>query len=277
VERIAASVERHYGLGGRLEAIFEALRAMGKNLESLTPADLAPIDEFHIRGREATMELARLAALSPGLRVLDVGCGLGGSTRYLASTYSCRVTGIDLTREYCEVAAALSERVGLAHLTDFRHGSALEMPFDDAMFEIVWTEHAQMNIQDKAALYREMARVLKPGGRLVFHDILQGNGGEPHNPVPWAEEPAISFLIMPQALRHLLEWVGFRTLVWEDKTATSLDWFRRAVEQMKAMGPAPLGLHLLMGLTARTKFENNIRNLEEGRIVVSQAVLEWVR
>jgi SAM-dependent methyltransferase len=188
VERIAASVERHYGLGGRLEAIFEALRAMGKDLESLTPADLASVDEFHIRGREATMELARLAALSPGLRVLDVGCGLGGSTRYLASTYSCHVTGIDLTREYCEVAAALSERVGLAHLTDFHH-----------------------------------------------------------------------------------------TLVWEDTTATSLDWFRRAVEQMKTMGPAPLGLHLLMGMTARTKFENNIRNLEEGRIVVSQAVLERVR
>jgi SAM-dependent methyltransferase len=223
------------------------------------------------------MDLARLTALSPGLRVLDVGCGLGGSTRYLASRYSCRMTGIDLTREYCEVAAALSERVGLAHLTDFHHGSVLEMPFDDAMFEIVWTEHAQMNIQDQAALYREMARVLTPGGRLVFHDILQGNGGEPHYPVPWAEEPGISFLITPETLRHLLERVGFRTLVWEDKTATSLDWFRRAVEQMKTMGPAPLGLHPLMGMTARTKFENNIRNLEEGRIVVSQAGLEWVR
>lgn len=277
MEEIAASVETHYGVGGVFESILEALRALGKDLDQLTPPDLAPVDEFHIRGREATAELAELAELSPGLCVLDVGCGLGGSTRYLASERGCRTTGIDLTREYCEIAKALSQRVGLGDVVDFRHDSALDMPFDDATFDVVWTEHAQMNIHDKAAFYTEIARVLKPGGRLIFHDIFQGSGGEVFFPVPWAEEQSISSLVTPEALRQLLKQVGLRELVWEDKTALSLDWFRRAVDRMKTMAPSPLGLHLLMGANSRAKFENNIRNLEEGRIVVLQAVLERLR
>lgn len=277
LERITESVEKHYGVGGLLESILEALRALGKDLDQLTPSDLAPVDGFHIRGREATAELAQLAELSPGLRVVDVGCGLGGSTRYLASEHGCRTTGIDLTREYCEIAEALSERVGLGDVVDFRHGSALDMPFDDATFDIAWTEHAQMNIRDKTAFYTEIARVLKPGGRLIFHDIFQGSGGELFYPVPWAEEQSISFLVTPEALRQLLNQVGLKVLVWEDKTAISLDWFRRAVERVKTTTPSPLGLHLLMGENTKIKLENNIRNLEEGRIVALQAVLERIR
>ena len=266
------SVEKHYETCGLLESILEALRSSGKDLERLNPADLAPVDEFHIRGREATVELAELAGLSPGLRVVDVGCGLGGSARYLASEYGCHVTGIDLTREYCEVAEALSERVGLSDVVDFHHGSALDMPFGDGMFDAAWTEHTQMNINDKTALYTEIVRVLKPGGRLIFHDIFMGDGGEPFYPVPWAEEGSISFLIAPDDL--LLKEIGFREIAWEDKSAISLDWMRRASQRMTSVGPPPFGLHLVMGENIETKLENLVRNLEEGRIAVLQDVLE---
>lgn len=267
-------VAKHYGRGALLDAILHALRELGKDLGQLAPADLAPVDEFHIRGREATVELAQRASLGPGLRVLDVGSGLGGSARYLAAEHRCRATGIDLTQDYVDVANALAELVGLKDAVEFRQSSALDMPFDDDAFDVVWTEHVQMNIADKRAFYAEIARVLAPGGRLLFHDIFQGAEGPPHYPVPWAEDSSISFLAPPQAVRAILEELGFRILDWEDKTRHSLDWFVAAFDKMQQSGPPPLGIHLLMGDTARAKFRNIIRNLEEARVVVIQAVAE---
>jgi MPBQ/MSBQ methyltransferase len=274
VQNARNAVESHYGRGEILNAIIQALRATGKDVAKLTPADLAPVDEFRIRGREATIELANRAALKPGLRVLDVGSGLGGSVRYLASAHQVRATGIDLTREFVDVACALADLVGLKDAVAFQQSSALDLPFEDGSFDVVWTEHVQMNIADKRAFYAEIARVLAPQGRLVFHDIFQGPGGALHFPVPWADEPAISFLAMPEAVRHILEALGFRILDWEDKSRQSLEWFVAVVEQLHRSGPLPLGLHLLMGNTARVKFENIIRNLQEERFVVFQAAAE---
>ena len=196
--------------------------------------------------------------------------------RYLATEHSCQATGIDLTAEYIEIATALAERVGLSDVVEFRQASALALPFDAGSFDVVWTEHAQMNISDKPGFYGEIARVLKPGARLVFHDIFAGDDGEPHFPVPWAEESAISFLEKPTSLRAILDKAGLKTLDWEDKSQHSLEWFKAVVEKTKESGPPPLGLHLLMRETARTKFENVIRNLQENRIVVIQAVAENV-
>jgi ubiquinone/menaquinone biosynthesis C-methylase UbiE len=267
-------VESHYGRGEILNSILSALRKMGKDTAQLVPADLAPVDEFHIRGREATLELASRAQFKPGLRVLDVGCGLGGSVRYLASEHQCQTTGIDLTKEYVDVANTLADLVGLKHRVECRQCSALDMPFDDATFDIVWTEHVQMNIADKRAFYAEIARVLAPRGRLLFHDIFQGDGGSLHYPVPWAEDSSISFLATPDAVRGILEELGFSIRDWEDKSQASLDWFVAVIEKLKLAGPPPLGLHLLMGSTAKAKFENNIRNLQERRFVVYQAVAE---
>lgn len=264
-------IAQHYGRGRILDSILGALRETGKDLVRLPPADLAPVDEFHIRGREATVELARRASLHPGLRVLDVGCGLGGSARYLAAEHQCKVTGIDLTQEYVDVANALADMVGLRDRVAFRQASALDMPFDDGSFDVVWTEHVQMNIADKRAFYREVGRVTRPNGRLLFHDIFLGNGGPLHYPVPWAEDASISFLATPGKVRQILEDLGFLIQDWADKSQPSLDWFVAAIENLKLSGPPPLGLHLLMGNTAKTKFENIIRNLREGRIVVFQA------
>lgn len=267
-------VESHYGRGGILESILGALRGMGKDPAKLTPADLAPVDEFHIRGREATVELAARAALAPGLKALDVGCGLGGSARYLAAEHGCRVVGVDLTREYIEAANELAARVGLAGKVEFRQASALELPFADGEFDVVWTEHVQMNIADKRAFYGELARVLKRGGKLVFHDIFAGSGGAVHFPVPWAETPDISFLAAPQEAFGIVEELGLRFAERADRTPQAIAWFKAALERIRQSGSPPLGIHLLMGPSARVKFGNMLRNLQEARIAVWQAVAQ---
>jgi ubiquinone/menaquinone biosynthesis C-methylase UbiE len=267
-------VERYYGRGEILGSIRRALTAMGKDSGPMSPADLAPVDEFHIRGREATAELASRVGLAPGMRVLDVGCGLGGSVRYLAAEHRCRAIGIDLTLEYIEAARALAELLGLKDEVEFRQGNALDLPFEDAAFDVVWTEHAQMNIPDKRAFYAELARVLVPQGRLAFHDVFQGSGGAPVFPVPWAEGSSLSFLATPNQVRTILAEVGLRVLDWEDMTRQSLEWFVEARAKRERFGPPPLGLDLLMGSTAKTKIDDLIHNLREGRVAVVQAVAE---
>jgi len=164
--------------------------------------------------------------------------------------------------------------VGLHEQVTFHQGNALVLPFDPDSFDIVWTEHTQMNIADKQAFYAEIARVLVSGGHLVFHDIFRGQGESPHFPVPWAEESAISFLSSPEAMQKIVTATGFKILVWEDKSHESLEYFRAVVARMQQTGPQPLGLHLLMGSSAKPKIKNIVRNLEEGRIVVAQAVAE---
>ncbi len=266
-------VARHYGRSEVLAAILNGLRAEGKDLDHLTPDDLAPVDELHIRGREATEELAALAGVTTGMKVLDVGCGLGGSSRYLAARHGCDVTGIDLTPEYCAAATDLSRRLGLGPRIRFECGSALDMPIEDASFDLAWTQHVQMNIADKRGLYAEIFRVLRPGGKFAFHDVLAGPGGTPHYPAPWAETPELSYLIAPGDLRELLSETGFQIVEWRDKTEISRDWFLAEMEK-RATGPKPnLGPHLLFGETGPAKIQNVARNLVEQRISIFQGVL----
>lgn len=182
-------IQQHYTRPDLGSLILAALEKAGKDINRLAPADLAPVDEFHIRGRAATLELARAAGIDSTKQVLDVGSGVGGSSRCLAGEFGCRVTGIDLTDEYCRVAAMLSERIGLSALVSYRQGDALNLPFANDTFDVVWTEHAAMNIPNKPRLYREMYRVLKPGGTLAIYDILAGPSGPVLFPVPWARLP----------------------------------------------------------------------------------------
>lgn len=270
--RVNEAIQTHYARSDLGDAILAVLGKVGKDLDRLTLEDLAPIDEFHIRGRAATLELARAAGLDAARRVLDVGSGIGGTSRCLAKEFGCRVTGIDLTEDYCLAAALLTEKVGLTDLVDYRQGDATNLPFDDASFDVVWTEHAAMNIPDKSRLYEEMHRVLKPGGTLAIYDILSGPSGPVLFPVPWARTPDTSFQVRPDELRELLEAAGFAVTDWSDTTDAARAWFVSLAEKISKEGLPPLGFHILLGTDFQAMAQNQRRNLEEGRIVLAQII-----
>ncbi len=261
-------INKHYGISGILNSILEGLESSGKDLNSLTPDDLSPIDEFHTRGKESTIEIANLAQLHPHHNVLDVGCGLGGSARYIANQHGCSVVGIDLTDEYIDVANKLTEFVKLTDKVSFKQGSALELPFPSENFDIVWTEHTQMNIADKGKFYSELSRVLKPKGRLVFHDVFLGTARSPHYPTPWAEYDSLSSLCTQEEARTAIQKSNLVINEWKDKSEQSLEFFKEMIKKTEKSGPPPLGFHLLMGKTAKTKLLNLARNLEENRTSV---------
>jgi SAM-dependent methyltransferase len=267
-------VEMHYTRTDLGSAILAALKAAGKNLDHLIPDDLAPVDEFHGGQRPATVRLAELVDFTGTERVLDVGSGLGGPSRYLAWHYGCRVSGVDLTAEFVRVAEMLTRLTGLADKADYRQGNALELPFERESFDIVWSQNASMNIADRARLYGEMRRVLKLGGKFALQEVAAGPGGPPHYPVPWARDPRISFLFMPEATREQLEAAGFRVLVWQDTTESSREAARRRAQAAEA--PAALGTHVILGPDWREMAKNSLRNLEEHRVALFNAVLERV-
>ena len=267
------AIREHYGREDLGAEILRALAGAGKDVDALAPEDLAPNEEFHIGGRAATLELAGAVPLADSTRVLDLGCGIGGPARTLASTFGCPVTGVDLTEEYVEAGNLLTERVGLAGRVELRAGSALDLPFEDGSFDVVWSQHVIMNIEDKDALYQEIARVLAPGGRYAFHEIFAGRDALAHFPVPWTPDPGINFLVTPKAARTRLEAIGFRVETWKEKTRAAKEWFRGASERIAREGPPPLGLATLVGPDFSVKAKNLLRNLDEERVRVCQAVL----
>ena len=202
-------VRDHYRATGLTERLKTALTALGPEDQRLTPEQLGALDQFHTRGLAATAELAKLAGITADMSVLDVGSGVGGPARFLAATYGCRVTGVDLSQPFVDAARYLTERTGQSGQVSFETASALELPFDDGRFDVVLLQHVAMNISDRARLYREIRRVLKSGGRFATFDVVL-NGGEPHYPVPWARTPATSFLLTAAATREAIEPAGFR-------------------------------------------------------------------
>ena len=267
-------VSAHYGRADLTEVILDALRAAGKDVNALTADDLAPYTHLTSRPKVATLELGRLAGLQAGMQVLDLGSGLGGSARTLATDFGCRVTGLELTERFVRTATMLTERVGLGDRVSFQHGNALEMPFSDASFDVVWHEQFAMHVEDKERLYREVRRVLRPGGRLAMREFLAGPVQPLHFPVPWTTDGAISFLWPEADLRGLLGRLGFTEQAWEDLTAGDLERRRAAVSGSPT---AITGGQLFQKARGDdwTQIQQNLgRNYAEGRLQVAHAVFQ---
>jgi len=267
---IIDGVRDHYRATGLSDRLKTALAVFGPENETLSPQQLASLDQFHTRGLAATADLAKLAAISESMSVLDVGSGVGGPARYLAATSGCRVTGVDLSEPFVDAARYLTARTGQSGQVAFETGDALSLPFDDGHFDAVFLQHVAMNIADRARLYREIHRVLKAGGKFATYDVVLRDG-EPHYPVPWARTPATSFLMTAAATCEAIEAAGFRTLVSLDDSETAKAW----VAQLRASGPPPSpNLGVVKGADFAQLAGNLGRNIMEGRVGILSAVFE---
>ena len=259
-------VATHYTRGALLPAFLDALKQMGKDPDRLAAMDLATGDEFHLGGLPATAALAKDLGLAPGMHVLDVGSGVGGPARYFAEAHQCRVTGIDLTEEFVQVATELTRRCALDNLVAFRQGSALDLPFDAATFDAATLIHVGMNIADKARLFDEVRRVLKPGGVFCVYDVMRSGEGDLPYPMPWAQTAVTSFVEAPATYRRLMNAAGFKIEREENRSAFVLDLAREMKAKIERDGLPPLNTHILIGPEAKVRFGNVTATLEQGVI-----------
>jgi ubiquinone/menaquinone biosynthesis C-methylase UbiE len=267
---VLESVRDHYRATGLTERLKTALAVFGREDQPLTPQQLGALDHFHTRGLAATTDLAELAGISADMSVLDVGSGVGGPARFLAATYGCRVTGIDLSEPFVDAARYLTGRTGQSERVSFEAASALDLPFDDHAFDAVLLQHVAMNIAERARLYRQIRRVLKPGGRFATFDVV-ANGPAPYYPLPWARTPATSFLMSAEATREAIEQADFRTLTCRNDTEAANAWFAG----LRASGPPPSpNLDVVMGPDFAELTANLGRNLREGRLGILTAVFK---
>lgn len=250
----------HYGDGSLLARLRAALAAEGIDPDRPSIAALAPFDHFHGRGIEATEELASTLPAAATDHILDVGSGIGGPSRYLADRFGCRVTGIDLTAEFCDAARVLTGALGLEDKVSFEQGDALAMPFADAAFDGAYSMNVSMNIADRKALYREIRRVLKPGAWLALSELAQGPNAGPEYPTPWARTAATSFLATPADTRRRLEEAGFSILRWRETTSQSLAFAARSREAVaRGEQPPHRAVRLIHGELAAEMARNTIR------------------
>ena len=260
-------VHEQYSTGLSQNNIERALIAAGKSMDHLQPADLAMLEDFHTMGRIATSQLVDLAGITSADQVLDAGSGIGGTARFVADQCRCHVTAVDLTEEYCETARWLNRLVGLDERISVHQADVTELPFADETFDVVVSQHVQMNIADKPGLYREARRILASGGRLALWDITTGKPGELDYPLPWADHPRVSHLATPDELRAVVESAGFAIDHWNDLT----DQAASLMQALLTLPPNPLGLHAFVTDFAQ-KASNLTAALADGRLRAIQGV-----
>jgi SAM-dependent methyltransferase len=262
---ISASINKQYGQEELNEIILNAFINEGIDIDALTLDDLSRFDQLHAGGRDATRVLADLAGLKPGMKVLDIGSGMGGPARTLAADFGCEVTGIDITEAFVMAAQMLTERVGLSDRVSFRVGNALDLDYEDGAFDAVWTQNAIMNIKDKKQVFREIHRVLRSDGILALEALMAGSKEETLFPVFWADSPAVSFLSPSDSFRQMMTGTGFKELGWNNVTQYSIE---RARKQQAASGDASptLGLHLFYS-DVPLRAKNTLKGWENGTYV----------
>ncbi len=264
-------IERHYLKEGLFEDILSRLKDQGVDLNSVKRDDISGVDEFHVRGAAVSQELARTIDLN-GLEVLDVGCGLGGPCRMLADDFNCNVTGIDLSNEFIRTAKGLSKLVNLDSKTSFVVGDAVNLPFENESFDVVWTQHVQMNISDKKRFYSEIRRVLKSGGHFLYYDIFKKNGNEIVYPMPWASTSDHSFLVKAIEMHDILNELKLEKSTIIDQTKAGIDFFESLVAKLKAYGPPKMGLNVLMGDSTKHKLLNLLEHLKNGTLMLESGI-----
>ena len=256
-----------------LAGILEALEAAGLDVDNLSADVLSAVDHLHTFELPATLRLAAAAGIAADDVVLDVGCGIGGPVRTLATQFGCQLVGVDVAAAFCEVAADLNRRSGLDDLIEIRTGDAISLPCDDAEFTVAWTQHASMNIARKAQMYAEMRRVLVIGGRLAFFDLLAGRQQPAVLPVPWADGDTPSVLATAEETRHFLTEAGFAIRLWDDVTDAVADYVAGLAGTTDRING--LGIHLVMPDLAE-QTEALARNLAEGRVTFVQCVADAI-
>jgi ubiquinone/menaquinone biosynthesis C-methylase UbiE len=265
-------IHSYYSPNGLYNRIIDGLNEIGKELSKITLEDLHPVDEFHIRGTVATNELIQLSDFTSDMRILDVGCGVGGSTRRLAHETGCCVTGVDSSAVYIDTAHRLTHLLNMQDRVSFYAASALALPFEDNSFDGVWSIQMNMNVEDKLSWLKELYRVVKPKGRVVLYEVCANKNTPVYFPVPWAQDSSISYLVEPDLFRELITSAGFEVDVWHDKT----DLAQMAFANMTKPGGDPelpeLGVHLLVGNDIQTKAYNLHLNLDEERVSLIETV-----
>jgi SAM-dependent methyltransferase len=265
-------IQSYYSPNDLYNRILEGLDEIGKDLSKLTLDDLQPVDEFHIRGDVATRELIKLSGFTSDMHILDVGCGVGGSTRRLSHETGCYATGIDLSAHYIDTAQRLTQLLNMQERVQFRASNALELPFDDNSFDGVWSLQMNMNVHDKLSWFKELHRVIKPGGRVVLYEVCANKNTPVYFPVPWAQDSSMSCLVPPDSFKELILSAGFDIDVWHDKTDLAQAAFSQMTKPVGEPELPELGVHLLVGSDILTKAYNLHRNLDEQRVSLIQSV-----